>query len=105
MSIEYKVTIFIPDYILDKYWEDELGERLSEIFEDGYDVEVYRGNYLASYDNYEHAIEAESIAEDLIELYRLKHKQSIAVKMTLAQIEHKLGHPVILLIGNEEIMA
>lgn len=105
MSIEYKVTIFIPDSIFAKYWEDGLGERLSEIFEEGYEVEVYCGNYLASFDNYEHAIEAELIANALIELYKLKHKQSIAIKMTLAQIEHKLGHPIILLIGNEEIMA
>ena len=95
MAIDYKVTIFISDEVLHKYWEHGLREELEILSQDGDSEDVYCGNWVVEFDDYEQAIKAERELNNLVDRYEQLHRRlTTAKEMTIADIEEKLGYPI-----------
>jgi hypothetical protein len=96
MAIDYRVTVFIPDEVLNHYWEDGLKVGLKMLSFEGNIEDVYCGNWVVEFDQYNKAVNAEIELENLVERYTKSYEQLLASakEMTIAEIEEKLGHPI-----------
>ena len=95
MAIDYRVTVFIPDEVLNHYWEDGLKTGLKMLSFEGDIEDVYCGNWVVEFDDYTKAVRADIELENLVERYTKSYERLTSAKeMTIAEIEEKLGHPI-----------